>query len=344
MPELEIRHLRMLCAIADTSSLTQAATRLGLSQPALTAQLQRIERMVGAEVFDRARSDARITAYGRMLVDAARGVLAGVDHLQAITRNTTEPAGTVLRVGGVQGRLNTGWIRLLEERLPALEVRGRIGLSAPTLVDMVAQGQLDVVNVFEHPGYELRWPEGLVCRVLVPSEPTMVALGAAHPLAGRDELELADLADDEWILCTPDEEGSQAAFLAACGAAGFMPRVRHYADDPVSRRHFVQTGRCIAPCRATSRETDGIVIRMLAGDPVPIRRYVAWREGTVGHHAEVLFDSAARAYLGLVDNNPCFARWFAEHPETHPPTAEGAAFPPPPPNPCADQAVLRVSP
>ncbi|GGM41823.1 small neutral protease regulatory protein [Longimycelium tulufanense] len=322
MPELEIRHLRMLCAIADTGSLTQAATRLGLSQPALTTQLQRIERMVGAEVFERSRSGVRPTTYGRMLVDAARGVLAGVDHLQSLTRSRAEPGEAVLRIGGVQGRLSTGWIRQLEETLPDIEVRGHIGLAGPTLVNMAGQGQLDAVNVFEHPGYELRWPEGVAHRVLVPHEPTFVALGAQHPLAAKDELELADLADEQWILRTPDQEGTQAVFLTVCAAAGFTPRVRHYVDDAVARSHFVQTGQCVATCRATSRETEGVVVRMLAGDPMPIRRFIAWRTSTAGAYADVLFRAATEAYRGLVGNNPSYQRWYAEHPEAHPPRGE----------------------
>ncbi len=49
--ELELRHLRTLRAIAEAGNLTRAATALGLAQPALSAQLRRIERALGGELF-----------------------------------------------------------------------------------------------------------------------------------------------------------------------------------------------------------------------------------------------------------------------------------------------------
>ncbi|WP_197362363.1 helix-turn-helix domain-containing protein, partial [Streptomyces clavuligerus] len=63
--QLEVRHLRALCAIADTGSLHKAARQLGVSQPSLTTQLRRIEKALGAELFWRERSGCRPTPVGR---------------------------------------------------------------------------------------------------------------------------------------------------------------------------------------------------------------------------------------------------------------------------------------
>lgn len=70
--ELEVRHLRALCAIADTGSLHQAARRLGVSQPSLTTQLRRIENTLGAELFRRERTGCRPTLLGRSVLSRAR--------------------------------------------------------------------------------------------------------------------------------------------------------------------------------------------------------------------------------------------------------------------------------
>lgn len=51
--ELDVRHLRVLCAIADSGSLRKAALQLGMTQPSLTTQLHRIERAVGGTLFTR---------------------------------------------------------------------------------------------------------------------------------------------------------------------------------------------------------------------------------------------------------------------------------------------------
>ena len=57
--DLELRHLRIVCAVAEAGSVTKAAASLGLAQPAVTAQLRRIERTLGGQLFERApRRDA----------------------------------------------------------------------------------------------------------------------------------------------------------------------------------------------------------------------------------------------------------------------------------------------
>ncbi|MEO6088901.1 MAG: LysR family transcriptional regulator, partial [Umezawaea sp.] len=53
MPDLELRHLRAVCAIAEEGSVTKAATRLGLTQPAMSAQLRTVERILGGLLFER---------------------------------------------------------------------------------------------------------------------------------------------------------------------------------------------------------------------------------------------------------------------------------------------------
>src|SRR5919107_5864935 len=78
---LELRHLKVVCAIAETGSVTKAASLLGLAQPALTAQLQRIERTLGGPLFERDRRGARPTALGELVLDRARVVLPAVDGL-----------------------------------------------------------------------------------------------------------------------------------------------------------------------------------------------------------------------------------------------------------------------
>ena len=79
---LELRHLKVVCAIAETGSVTKAASQLGLAQPALTAQLQRIERTLGGPLFDRDRRGARPTALGELVLSRARVLLPAMKGLQ----------------------------------------------------------------------------------------------------------------------------------------------------------------------------------------------------------------------------------------------------------------------
>ncbi|MEV4192586.1 LysR family transcriptional regulator, partial [Streptomyces toxytricini] len=81
--ELEVRHLRALCAIADAGSLHKAARQLGVSQPSLTTQLRRIERALDGELFLRERTGCRPTPFGRSVLGRARPLLDGMAALVA---------------------------------------------------------------------------------------------------------------------------------------------------------------------------------------------------------------------------------------------------------------------
>src|SRR5438874_11585612 len=59
--ELEVRHLRAVCAIADAGSVRRAARELGMTQPSLTTQLRRIEKALGGQLFFRGATGSRPT-------------------------------------------------------------------------------------------------------------------------------------------------------------------------------------------------------------------------------------------------------------------------------------------
>src|SRR5262245_26615868 len=100
--DLELRHLRVVCAIADAGSVTKAASALGLAQPALTAQLQRIERALGGLLFERDRRGARATPLGELVLSRARVLLPAIKGLQdEATRLASTSESGRYRIGAV---------------------------------------------------------------------------------------------------------------------------------------------------------------------------------------------------------------------------------------------------
>ena len=79
--ELELRHLRLIVTVAEQGSVTRAAAALGLTQPALTAQLNRIDRTFGAAVFTRDQRGARPTALGEFVLGRAKVLLPAMSAL-----------------------------------------------------------------------------------------------------------------------------------------------------------------------------------------------------------------------------------------------------------------------
>lgn len=88
-----MRHLRALCAIADTGSLHKAARQLGMSQPSLTTQLRRIENSLGAELFSRERTGCRPTPLGRAVLSRARPLVAEMAALVVEAKAAAARAG-----------------------------------------------------------------------------------------------------------------------------------------------------------------------------------------------------------------------------------------------------------
>jgi DNA-binding transcriptional LysR family regulator len=83
---VELRHLRYFVAVADAGTFTHAAERLFIAQPTLSQQIQRLEQIIGTPLLHRRRDGVHLTPAGAVLLEAARDVLAVVDHAVSQTR------------------------------------------------------------------------------------------------------------------------------------------------------------------------------------------------------------------------------------------------------------------
>lgn len=316
--ELEVRHLRAVCAIADTGSLHKAARQLGMSQPSLTTQLRRIEKTLGAELFSRERTGCRPTPLGRSVLSRARPLVAGMATLVTEARATAGRAdGPCLRVGSTASRALAGWLRRLRDRLPGTDISLHMDVSAGALLKMVAAGQLDVAFVHEVEGCPLPVPAGLERRVLVEREPQFVSMSLDHPAAASSIVELADLADDRWMI-DPTVDGESDGLRRVLGAAGLNPRVMH--GDYLTAANLIAVGEAVAPCQPTSGPRDDIAIRPLRDDPLAVRLLLFSRPG--GDGAEAYADLTA-AYREAALRTVAYRQWLTHHksPLLHAPAA-----------------------
>jgi DNA-binding transcriptional LysR family regulator len=317
MPELELRHLRAVCAIAEEGSLTKAAARLGLTQPAMSAQLRTVERIVGGRLFDRTPGGSPPTDLGKQVAGTARLVLDEVEQLVSLARERTRPgsAGPLL-VGGVPTLFFGHFVEELRRVIPCSEVRTEITRGASDLLELLVSGQVQLAVLDRFEGLERRELRGLELRRLV-SEPQFVALPEADPLAAQDDVDLAQLADRDWV-APPDEfVGNRLQILTVCAAAGFTPRFTHHVNEAGTARSLVANG-AVSFALPQSRSGDGIVIRPLRDAPLMVDLMLATRrEGPAAGRAHDVFTAAARAYRAVLPRNPGYAKWWEEHPEAH---------------------------
>lgn len=310
--ELEVRHLRALCAIADTGSVHRAARRLGVTQPSLTTQLGRIERAIGGRLFTRERTGSRPTPLGRSVLSRARPIVAEMSALVSEARDVLGTgAGPRLRIGSTGNRAVAGWLRRLHDRLPETDTTIRIDVSANTLLAMVADGQLDVAFVHEVTGCPLDPPGGLRQRVLVASEPQFVALPGTHPAAGQEEVALADLAADRWMV-DPSVDGEWSGLRRVLTAAGLNPRVVH--GDYLTGADLVAAGEVVTPCQPTSRARPGMAIRPLRGDPLTVRLLVATRETAAATvDLDAVYADLEASYREVAWSSAAYRQWLLRH-------------------------------
>ncbi|NNN37830.1 LysR family transcriptional regulator [Streptomyces sp. S3(2020)] len=307
--ELEVRHLRALCAIADTGSLHRAARQLGVAQPSLSTQLRRIEQELGGALFRRERTGCRPTPLGRLVLSRARPLVAEMRSLVTEAR-AAAVGGPQLRVGSTASRALSGWLRRLRAR--GQEPTLHMDVSPNALLRMVADGQLDVAFVHEVEGCPLRIPEGLRLRVLVEREPQFVSLPADHPATAKPVVDLADLAQDRWMI-DPTVDGEWDAVHRMFRAAGLNPRVLH--GDYHTAAALVATGEVVTVCQPSCLPRPDMSVRRLRGDPLGVRLLLAARTET---DLDGVRPALEEAYWEAARQAPAYREWL-EHavPATH---------------------------
>ncbi|WP_237709986.1 LysR family transcriptional regulator [Achromobacter xylosoxidans] len=217
-----LRHLQLLASIADLGSIQQAASHIGLSQPAATHALADIEDLLGVKLFERHARGMRTTRSGQLMAECARSMLttlrASTDSVAALRQGATG----YLRLGAIPAASGG----LLAERLPAY-LKARPGLqvevvegSREQLLPQAAGGSLDMLLC--------RRPEAVPAGLeFVPlqDDAAVIVAAAGHPLLAPDGAPtLAQVASQLWIEPRP-ELAIHAVFKAFFERAGVVPRL-----------------------------------------------------------------------------------------------------------------------
>lgn len=213
---VELQQLRYVLAVAETKSFTRAAERCLVVQSALSHQIARLERELGARLFDRTSRRVQLTAAGEAFLPAAR------QCLEAAERAVADVAAAL---GEVRGRLRLGVIptvaavdlpsvlREFRLRHPQVHVVLRVG-SSRELVEQVKRGELDLAFLGLPATVE---PRGVRVHEFVRDRHVAV-VAPDHPLAGANEVALSTLASEVFVdfpLGSAGRAQSDLAFEAA---------------------------------------------------------------------------------------------------------------------------------
>lgn len=215
MDRPSIRQLESLVAVADTGSFRRAAVTLGISQPALSAQVQAAEHLLGVQVFERDRRSVLITPAGEDVIGRAREALHAIDQVGDAARRRGEPLVGQLRLGVIP-TIAPYWLPSLlpavHKRFPRLELILREDQTKHLLAQLAA-GQLEVAL--------LAIPvQGDFTTAPIAEEGFLAAAPRAAALLRHRRKLAEDDLDDQTVLLLEDGHCLRDQALAVCNRAG----------------------------------------------------------------------------------------------------------------------------
>ncbi|RSN52814.1 LysR family transcriptional regulator [Streptomyces sp. WAC 04229] len=273
--DVDTRLLRYFAAVAEEGTLTRAAERLYVSQPALTKQIRQLEAGLGVELFTRSRTGMTLTAAGRALAERVPALLAGWEGALRETRSAASRAARVLRVGFLASAANEATqpiIAAFALRRPGWRAEMRqAAWSNPSAG--LADADVDVALV------RLPFPGQEALRVVeLFSEPRWVALPESHPLAGRETIEFRELWDEPFVAAPPGTGPWREHWLAADERDGHPVRVGAVTEQPDDWLTAIASGYGIALAPESAARfyiRPGVVYRPV-GSVSPSTVGVAW--------------------------------------------------------------------
>ncbi|WP_437088906.1 LysR family transcriptional regulator [Streptomyces sp. enrichment culture] len=211
---LNVEGLRYAQAVAETRSFSAAARAYGVTQPALSNGIAKLEQRLGEKLFDRSPRGVTPTLFGTRVLPFIERAVAALDAVAAEARRLTEPGDQKIRMG-VSPLIGPQWVARAFTAVRELPTPRDLVLREANMRDLrdgLRSGQLDIIlipAVTTMPRFEHR---------VIDVDPVVV-VGSA---GGDASLELADAGEQQFIL-VPD----------ACGLTTFTTQLFHANEVPL---------------------------------------------------------------------------------------------------------------
>lgn len=261
---IDLRQLQALSAVADEGSVSQAAIRLGWSQPTVDYHLKNLDRQVGSALTSRGPRGSTLTAAGLLMLERGREILARSERALTDVRELAQLGRTRLRFGtfptaaarllpGITARLSDLGIVLdatLEEVAP--------------LVTQINQHTLDAVLIYTARGYELPFRADVQSTHLF-TDPLLLAVQTDHPLASSESIDregFLSLASDRWVLGATPGDTLDDIVREEFQHAGYTLDVTIRTDDYSVVLGLVAAGLAVAlvPSLASAQPPEGVTL------------------------------------------------------------------------------------
>ncbi|MFH5227518.1 LysR family transcriptional regulator [Antrihabitans spumae] len=239
---MELRQLEYFVAVAEEANFTRAADRVHVAQPGISAQIRKLERELGQELFDRSGRSVRLTDAGKAVMPYVRKALGAV----AGARTAIEDLSGLVRGRIAVGVVGAGPTITFANHLTAFHAEHPgvdivlAEADSATLLDRLRSGELDFVVV----GLTNEPTPDLTIQILS-EDPIVAAVSRDHPLAGRTSIPQSAMRDLP-LITLPRGNGVRSRIEDVCARAGFAPRVAFETSNIAVLTRLTEAGVGIA--------------------------------------------------------------------------------------------------
>ena len=291
----ELRHLRAFLAVAEELHFGRAASKLGITQPGLSQQIQGLEATLGVTLFDRARRRVALTPAGQVLLTEGPRLTAQVDRVADLARRAASGQVGRLVIGSAQSATYEVLPRLLSayrRAHPGVDLDLR-EMNSPLQIEALRAGQLDVgfvrtpVDIGRLTSHPLR------------EEELMVIVPRRHHLARKARITLRELGREPLILHPLAPRPNWSDFMIGLvRGVGVEPTIAEQASETSVAMSFVAAGLglTIVPDSLAVLRHPATVARPLAGAVPRTRLLVVHRADHVPAALTPLLALVARLY------------------------------------------------
>jgi DNA-binding transcriptional LysR family regulator len=275
---MELRHLRYFIAVAEHLHFSRAAESLHIAQPPLSQQIQSLENELGVPLFIRTKRSVQLTPAGKAFLGEAKKVIAQTEHAIAAAHQAHS---------GILGQLDIGFVgTAIAEVIPAIlkAFRARYPLVEITLQNLVTTEQVQGLREGQIQVGILHPPllDASLHLEIIRREPLVVALPADHALAGQEQIALAQLYEETFVMYPRAwNPGLFDQIMSLCQNAGFHMRLGQEALGWQSITSLVAAGFGVSIVPASSQllRNAGVAYRTLQGVTATFDLALSWLSG-----------------------------------------------------------------
>jgi LysR family transcriptional regulator, nitrogen assimilation regulatory protein len=273
---MNLRQLQYFVEVSDLESVTKAADRLRVAQPALTRHMRKLERELGVQLFARSGRGIVLTNAGAFFRERVRSVLRELDRAQFEVQALSRSPGGRIDFGmplSISQALTRILVQRVQHELPEVSLRIIDGWTG-FIIEWLLRGRLDLGVIYDH-----TLKSDVLRTEPLATEEHLLVCAPGDPLSEREHISLAEMA--ELPLALPSRlHGLRLAVEQIMQSIGCAPRVRIEVESIVGLKQFAEAGGVytILPRGEMMEELAARRLAILRIVDPPVRRtlFIAW--------------------------------------------------------------------